>query len=138
MTTIESLAAYSSLFSLVSVPFGVVQFFRYRVARDALRRLKTLNKNRLWGDIQLLLEAYETLDEARNPEHAARMKINMGQYHTIKIASARKGVVALYLRLLEHAINEEEEFTSETAKRWFESGRLENEWRYKAALRFAN
>jgi flagellar biosynthesis chaperone FliJ len=115
------------------------------VRRNALDRQFTayrrVNANRIWGHIQIVLEAYETLDEAKKaPARGLTEKdrVERERFLCDKIISARKAVVAAYLRLLEQAISEQDRFDEQVAQRWLQMGRLENDWRYRIAMKFVD
>lgn len=135
--TVEKIAYIGSISSIVSLVFGVVQFMRYKAAKEKHDKLKQIRGTQIWGSINLTLEAYDTLDEAKallKNDNLQNIDLNELAY---KVVSARKSTVAQYLRLLEQAILDEDNFTEETAKQWKDKGLLENEWRYKTALKLA-
>lgn len=134
------IAVSASVITIAAGSAALLQSLRFRSARRALEQLKRHIKNRIWGDIQLTLQVFDSLEEAKQTYDGVkplRPGITMEQYLYAKMISARKGAVAAYLRQLEQRINEEETFDHETAQKWFEEGRLQNEWRLNAALGFA-
>jgi hypothetical protein len=62
----------------------------------------------------------------------------MNDFLYFKIISARKVLVATYLKQLKDRINQEDYFDRAIAEKWFEEGKLQNEWRKKAAMQFAD
>jgi len=117
--------------SVVSVIVAIIQYMKHKEAKDNYRKLKNIRNTQIWGSILLTLETYNTLDEAKE---LVETKIIDNEV-AMKIVSARKSIVAQYLRLLEQAILDEECFTEQTAREWKEKGLLENEWRFQAALK---
>lgn len=136
LLTTENIAYIGSISSIASLLFGVVQLMKYRAAKEKHDKLKQIRGAQIWGSINLTLEAYDTLNEAKDLVFSNAKDPDINEL-ACKIVSARKSTVAQYLRLLEQAILDEERFTEETAKEWKEKGLLENEWRYKAALKLA-
>jgi hypothetical protein len=117
--------------SVISVIVAVIQYMKYRETKNNLKKLKNVRSTQIWGSILLTLEAYNTLNEAKD---LITIRAVDNEIAT-KIVSARKSIVAQYLRLLEQAILDEECFTEETAREWRDKGLLENEWRFQAALK---
>ena len=85
----------------------------------------------IWSNIALALQAYDTLEDARDLVRAMGDPDLAG-----KLNSARRSTVAQYLQLLRQAILEEPEFTEQTVEEWKRLGRLENEWRVSQAMKF--
>jgi len=131
MNTSLIIGIIGTIASIISVVIALVQYMKYKEAKNNLRKLKNVRSTQIWGSILLTLEAYNTLDEAKD---LITTKAVDNEIAT-KIVSARKSIVAQYLRLLEQAILDEECFTEETAREWKDKGLLENEWRYQAALK---
>lgn len=117
--------------SLIALVVALVQSLRYKAARENYQKLRQIRNTQIWGSITLTLEAYDTLDEAK----ALIKNKPIDSEIAMKIVSARKSIVAQYLRLLEEAILDEDMFTEATATEWRSMGLLENEWRYQAALK---
>jgi hypothetical protein len=132
-------AIFGAIFTTVATCIALLELTKKRAVDRQFGIYKRDSKNRVWGHIQLILEVYNTLDEARNLPKADALAQGYDDYEAFlcdKITSARKGIVASYLRLIEQAISIEEGFNEETALRWRQMGRLENEWRYQVALKF--
>ena len=120
---------------------AAIQGVRFGNVQRNFNTFRSSNNHRTWGDIQLILELYETLDEART--HAldpSKLPSDTSPtaYLASKLSSARRSAIAAYLRLLEQAIDDEDEFTEETAKEWLRLGKLENDWRYQKSLKFVS
>ena len=81
----------------------------------------------------MLLEAYETLEDARN---LVEVTEDLDPKLYAKISSARRSIVNQYLQYLKEAVLDEDDFTSEILDSWVKSGRLENEWRVNQARKF--
>jgi len=124
---------WGTIASIIGLAIAIIQTFRYRAANENFKKLKQVRNTQIWGSIALTLEAYDTLNEAKQIIEKKHVDNDIA----LKIVSARKSVVAQYLRLLEQAILDEELFTAETAAEWREKGLLENEWRYQIALKLA-
>ena len=131
-------AIFGAIFTTVATCIALLELTKKRAVDRQFNIYKRDSKNRVWGHIQLILEVYSTLDEARNLSKAEAVAQGYDDYEAFlcdKITSARRGIVASYLRLLEQAISSEEAFNEETALRWRKTGRLENDWRYQVALK---
>jgi len=134
-------AVIGAIAAVVATCIAIVELVRRNAIDRQFAAYRRVNANRVWGHIQIVLEAYETLDEAKKapaPGTTERDRIERERFLCDKIISARKAVVAAYLRLLEQAISEQDKFDEEVAQRWLQMGRLENDWRYKIALKFVD
>jgi hypothetical protein len=132
-------AVVGALAAVVATCIAIIELVRRNVLDRQFAAYRRVNTNRVWGHIQILLEAYETLDEAKNSKPqgtSVQDRIERERFLCDKIISARKAVVATYLRLLEQAISEHDQFNEEIAQRWLQMGRLENDWRYRIAMKF--
>ena len=136
------IAIVAAMVTIVASAVALFQSWRYRGVQKNLKQLKREIKNRLWGDIHLTLQIFDSLEEARmayqKKNNDIPVQIEMKDYMYHKILSARKCAVASYLRQLEQRINEEEYFDRDMAMQWYKDGILQNEWRKNAALQFAD
>jgi Ni,Fe-hydrogenase I large subunit len=92
--------------SVICLIIAIVQYMKYKETKDNLKKLKNVRNTQIWGSISLILEAYKTLDEAKELITTKTVDSEVA----MRIVSARKSIVAQYLRLLEQAILEEEYF----------------------------
>lgn len=120
----------ASVVGILSLGLAIAQTVRARNARAELERIRRIKNADIWSGISLTLQAYETIDDAREliPEGAHEL--------SAKIGSARRAIVGQYLQQLRQAVLDEPEFTEETVKEWRRVGRLENEWRVAQAMKF--
>lgn len=98
-----------------------------------LHQIKRNRNAEIWTNIAMTLNAYDSIDDAREicmkneiDDHNSRMLLS-------KINSSRRGVVTQYLHLLKEAVLDEEKFDEDTVEEWKRLGRLENEWRVAQA-----
>jgi len=119
--------------SIISLVVAIIQHQKYKATKKDYEKLRQIRNAQIWSNILLTLEAYNTLDQAKQKIYQKEVDQDL---LPLIIISARKSLVAQYIKLLEQAVLDEDEFTEETAKEWRKKGLLENEWRYNAALRF--
>jgi hypothetical protein len=122
-----------TIVSIIGLIIAIIQSMKYKAANENYKKLKQIRNTQIWGSISLILEAYDTLDEAKKILEEREIDSEI----SLKIVSARKSIVAQYLRLLEQAILDEPTFTIETANEWRKKGLLENEWRYQVAIKLS-
>jgi hypothetical protein len=127
-------AIVSLLFSIIGTLCAVIQTYRAHEANKRYNRKKREQNASIWHNISMVLNTYETLEDAR--EYAKNAKFNdNGRSEALlaKISSARRCVVDQYLILLKAAVLDEPEFNEQTLRKWISQGRLENEWRIDQA-----
>jgi|GEM_PF-6663934 len=122
-----------SVASIIGLVVAIIQTIRFRNASENVRMLKRHRNATIWSNISMLLEAYETLEDARN---LVEVTEDLDPKLYAKISSARRSIVNQYLQYLKEAVLDEDDFTSEILDSWVKSGRLENEWRVNQARKF--
>lgn len=127
------LAVASSIASIAGLAVAVIQTVRFRAAKRANKELRRSRNTQIWGNIVLALQAFERLEPLKDTHPDVE---SLPDDVKKRVVAARQSVVDQYLRLLEQAILDENEFTAETVDLWCESGRLENEWRRDHAMKF--
>ena len=132
MNRADILNATGLIFSVAGLVLAISQTLRYNQARKDLNELQRRHNADIWQGISLTLQAYETLDDARNIDVSGPRRPELAA----KLGSARRAVVAQYVHQLRQATLDEPEFTDETVERWRSIGRLENEWRVQQARKF--
>jgi hypothetical protein len=133
--TIDWIGIAGVLLGVAGVAISLVQTYRYEEARERLIRIKRARNATIWHNIALVLNAYESLEDAR--EFSSQQDLNASRDALQgKIASARRSVIDQYLDLLKEAVLDEEHFSEDTIEYWKSIGRLDNEWRVKQAKKF--
>lgn len=120
------------LITCLGIGIAVIQTIRAEQTTRKLRRLERVQSAQIWHNIALTLNAYETLEDAREYAKDGAQKEAL----VAKISSARRCIVDQYLDLIRAAALEEKEFTEQTVQRWVEQGRLQNDWRVMQARKF--
>lgn len=120
----------AGLVGIVSFILAFVQTLRYRQAEKDLQFFRRSKNADIWGNIALVLQAYESLDDARTLVRRRQVEL------AGKLSSARRAIVGQYIQLLKQAILDEPEFTEETIQYWRRIGRLENDWRAAQAMKY--
>ncbi len=115
---------------------GIILGLRERFAADELKRaMKQIEKAKrieIWTNIGIVATIFDGLNAAKD----MILKKGSGDPEILcKIESARRGSVDLYRLLLKDAAIAEPNFTIRTIDEWKNAGKLENEWRIKAAKR---
>jgi len=124
------------VFGVVVGALGTAVAFREKILKGVLdRTLKKIEEERvgeIWTRIGINCTAFDALDEARKLVQS-RQTVD----HEVlgKIESARRATVDLYRLLLKEAVSIERDFSIATIEKWKKTGRLENAWRIKAAMR---
>lgn len=121
--------------SVLGLLVAVVQTMRYRESQRHLHELKRRRNATIWSIISGVLQAYESLEDARDLLKAHNNSLNR-ELALSKVTSARRSTVNQYVQLLREAVLDEEEFTETTVEEWKRLGRLENEWRVCQAKKF--
>lgn len=96
-----ALAAIGTLGTVVATVVSVLQTARYSSQRNRSRELERIRKATVWGNIAMVLEAYQTLDDARGI--CASDGELKKELLCSKISSARSAVVTQYQQLLKEA-----------------------------------
>ena len=133
----------SSIASLVMGILGLlvggvsaVYAIRERMLKQMLdRTLRTVEEAKargIWTKIGIDCTAFDALDDAKK---LVQSRQAVDHEVLAKIENARRSTVDLYRLLLEEAATIERDFSMDTIKRWQKAGRIENEWRLKAAMR---
>ena len=134
-TTSDWIGFTGALLSALGFAIAIVQTYRAWSANATLENEKRTRNATIWHNIALVLNAYETIEDARSA-------LNNGADTTdtaviaAKLSSARRCIVDHYLELLKSAVLDEPEFNEGTVRLWIEQGRLENDWRVKQARKF--
>ncbi|MCO5261208.1 MAG: hypothetical protein M9916_13795 [Crocinitomicaceae bacterium] len=133
MSTEQIIGISGGVASIIGLGIALLQYLKYKKAKESLEKLKEIRNTQLWGSITLLLETYNTLEEAKELLN----EDGISQELSLKVISARKSTVAQYLRLLEQAILDHPNFTTEIAEKWREKGLLQSDWELNAAIKLA-
>lgn len=100
--------------------------------RKTVERIEKWKITQIWTNIGIVATVFDALDEAK-------MMIQERQTvdHEVlrKVESARRGTIDHYRVLLQEAVLAEPNFDMETIRKWKQAGKLENEWRVRAAMR---
>lgn len=126
-------AIIGTVTSFLSLIFAMIQTLKYRAEKKNYEKLKNIQHNQIWGNIRLVLEIFDRLEPLK--ENAEKLN-SIPDEVKARIIAARQSAVDNYIRLIEQAALAEDTFTQETVDRWFENGKLENEWRRKVAMMF--
>ena len=115
---------------------GLIGAFRERILRNELTktlgRIENARNAETWTNIGVVATVFDSLDTAR----AMVRERQTVDYEVLgKIESARRGTVDHYRMLLKEAVLAEPNFSEETIRIWEDTGKLENEWRVRAAKR---
>jgi hypothetical protein len=132
MNRSDVLNATGLALSVLGLVVALAQTLRYREAQKSLSEIKRRNNADIWQGMSLILQAYESLDDARSIRLLGFPRSDLAA----KISSARRAVIALYIHQLRQATLDEPVFTEETIRHWIKTGRLENEWRVQQARKF--
>lgn len=127
------LAVVGTFVSLLGFSLSIIQTIRYHNSQRDLEQLRRARNANIWSNIGMILQAYESIDDARQLARGDRFD---KEALYAKINSVRRTIVNHYLQLLKEAILDEEVFTEETVEDWKRIGRLENEWRVAQAMKF--
>jgi hypothetical protein len=119
----------------MGVVVAVIQTAKAREARDALLREQRNRNASIWHNIALVLNAYETIEDARAYSKELSTDVKCESL-AAKLSSARRCIVDQYLDLLKAAILDEPAFTEDTIKMWIDQGKLQTEWRVQQARKF--
>ena len=133
--TIDWINVLGISLGVVGIGISLLQTYRYEEARERLAQIKRVRNATIWHNIALVLNAYDTLEDARQFVSEGELSVGKDALQA-KISSARRCVVDQYLDLLKEAVLDEEHFSEETIEYWRSIGRLENEWRVKQAKKF--
>lgn len=123
---------FGSLASFIGLVIAYVQWRNYRSAEQQLLTIRRHRNADIWTNISLLLQAYESIEDARNLWSTSEIS---NTQLLAKINSARRSIVSQYLHLLKEAALDEPRFSDQTIQEWIKCGRLENEWRIAQARR---
>jgi hypothetical protein len=110
----------------------IYQFLKNRELKKTIEKLQRTEEAEMWTYIGSIVKTYDALCDARK---LLSDKPNIDYESLLKVQSARRGTIDLYILLLKDAVLKEEDFSEDTIKRWIELGRLENEWRISQARR---
>ena len=118
----------------------MVQTIKNRQLEDALARIKRQYDAEIWTLLGIVTRTFDSLDIARNDlvsymSSENGKNISLLRSALIGVQSARRGTVDQYRNLLKEASLREEIYDLETIKKWVITGRLENAWRVKQAIR---
>jgi hypothetical protein len=124
-------ALASIVFGMWGVYVGHSQKFLAEQLSAKMDELKKRRVQEIWTQIVIDLTAFDSLDQARN-----LMSNGSDDDAEIRrrIESARRATIDLYRLLLSEAASAEPVFNMATIRKWQSAGRLENEWRVKAAM----
>jgi hypothetical protein len=120
----------AGVITIISFILALTQTLRYKQARDSLAEIRRIKNAEIWSDIATTLQAYKSLDEARELVPSDSKDLYG------KVNSARRAIITHYIQLLRQAILDEPEFTEETVEFWKRTGRLDTEWRVAQAMIF--
>lgn len=120
-----------TLIGAVSLVLAGVQTVRYQVAKRLLARLNEREQLANWALYDLLVQAYDSLAEAR---HA----LKPGQPTDSSTAAEKTAQVAsllnaTWLLVIQHAAMLEPSFDEAAIGRWKKAGRLDTTWREERA-----
>lgn len=118
--------------SLIGLAGTIIQTYRAKQVSEDLKQKKREQNASIWCNISMVLNTYDTLEDARIYANGASGPENMDAL-SAKISSARRCIVDQYLNLLKQAVLDEPDFSEEVLQRWIKQGRLENEWRVAQA-----
>jgi hypothetical protein len=132
---IDWITVAAGIATVLGFALSVLQTLRYLDARNDLAQLKRSRNANIWLNIAMTLNAYESIEDARNlvgdDDNPRQKELLMS-----KINSVRRCMVDQYLQLLKEAVLDEEEFTESTIAHWQNIGRLENDWRTAQARKY--
>ena len=117
--------------TVLALVVAAVQTVRYKHSQSLIKDLKRAKNATIWTHIAIVLEAYYTIEDARDKCEKDQEK---GEVFA-KITSARRTIVILWLDMLKEAALDEEEYNLKTIEKWIKLGRLENDWRIDKAKR---
>lgn len=110
----------------------IYQFLKNKELKKTIEKLKRTEEAEMWTYLGSAVKTYEALSEAR--ELLSKRAI-IDYESLLKVQSARRGTIDLYILLLKDVVLKEEDFTENTIKKWVELGRLETDWRISQARR---
>lgn len=121
LSPLDWLSIAGFVLSAAGITVAVIQTYRAWQATKNLENEKRARNAAIWHNIALVLNAYETLEDARS---YAKKLSDAGNIDALvaKLSSARRCVVDQYLDLLKAAVLDEPEFTEDTLKRWISQG----------------
>lgn len=120
------------LIGITGVGFAIREKFISRELRRAVERIEKWKITQIWTNIGIVATVFDSLDEAKKISHERQ---DVDQEILRIIESARRGTIDHWRVLLQEAVLAELNFNMETIRRWKLAGKLENEWRVRAAMR---
>lgn len=137
LSALDWLNIISFVLSALGLVIAAIQTAKAKEAKEALKREKRNRSASIWHNIALVLNAYETLEDAR--DYAKQLSGDSRMEALLaKLSSARRCTVDQYLDLLKSAVLDEEKFDQSTIDLWVKQGKLQNEWRVLQAKKFLN
>lgn len=116
--------------------WGVFLAYKQKFMADQLKiamdKIKKRREHEIWTQIGIDLTVFDALDEAKK---FLAQRSGVDEEVGRRIESARRATIDLYRLLLCEAAAAEPVFNKETIRKWLIAGRLENEWRVRAAMR---
>lgn len=137
----DILAIIGFVLTIVGTIIAVAQITKNKQLEEALERIKRQYDAEIWTLLGIVTRTFDTLDTARNDlvtylsVGEEERNLSLLREALIGIQSARRGTVDQYRNLLKEASLSEENYDLETVKKWVITGRLENAWRVKQAIR---
>lgn len=110
----------------------IYQFLKNKELKKTIEKLKRTEEAEMWTYLGSAVKTYEALSEARE---LLSKRDSIDYESLLKVQSARRGTIDLYILLLKDVVLKEEDFTETTIKKWVELGRLETDWRISQARR---
>lgn len=112
LSPLDWLSIAGFVLSAAGITVAVIQTYRAWQATKNLENEKRARNAAIWHNIALVLNAYETLEDARS---YAKKLSDAGNIDALvaKLSSARRCVVDQYLDLLKAAVLDEPEFTED-------------------------
>lgn len=138
---LDSLAIIGFVLTIIGTIIAVAQIAKNKQLEAALARIKRQYDAEVWTLLGIVTRTFDTLDTARNDMISylstkdEERDLSQLREALIGVQSARRGTVDQYRNLLKEASLSEENYNFETVKKWVITGRLENAWRVKQAIR---
>ncbi|MCX5991029.1 MAG: hypothetical protein NTZ04_01660 [Chloroflexi bacterium] len=128
----EILGIAGLIVGVISVVLAIRERFIREQLELTLTRVEAEKIREIWTKIGIDATVFDSLDDARS---ILRQRHVVDHEVLGKVESARRGTIDLYRLILKEAAAAEADFTMDTISKWRKAGKLENEWRVRAAMR---